>query len=48
METIIKFEGYEGLSVSCFNNNYGYEGYEVMRVYEGFEGKYLTFSCIYY
>ena len=46
METIIKCEGYEGLRV--IHDLIIIVVLRVMRVYEGFEDKYLTSSCIYY
>ena len=43
LETIMRFKGYEGLRVFHFLIII-----LVLKVYEGFEGKYLTSSCIYY
>ena len=49
LETIIRFEGYEGLRVfHVLIIIIALRLMRVMRVYEGFEGKYLTSSCIYY
>ena len=49
LETIIRFEGYEGLRVfHVLIIIMALRLMRVMRVYEGFECKYLTSSCIYY
>ena len=49
METIIRFEVYEGLRVfHVLIIIMALRVMRVMRVYEGFEGKYLTSSFIYY
>ena len=46
LETIMRFEGYEGLRV--FHVLIIIMVLRVMRVYEGLEGKYFISSCIYY